>query len=219
MRRRRLIPAAKTLVKRAAGPRFYPKPVSSLQPSRLYAYLDALYRRRELDGAVLEVGCWLGGTAAIAHTMLVEIGHPKRYVCVDTFSGFDPGQFARDEELGTPPRLGGWYTANSVDVVRRLLRHYGAEAVELVEADIATVDPALLPERVAVCLMDVDLEIPIHEGLRRVVDRLVPGGVVLVDDCASELWKGARSGYTAFVRERGLSERYFLGMGVVEAPS
>ena len=214
---RPLVPALKAVVKRAAAPRLYPYPASALQPQRLYAYLDALWQRRQVEGAVLEVGCWLGGTAALAYRMLAQTGFRKRYVCVDTFSGFTPEQFDHDLRHGTPGRERTSHSANSIAVVRRLLDHYGCPEVELVEGDIATVDDRLLPERVAVCLLDVDLELPTYEGLRRAVPRLAPGGVLLVDDCAeNDEWPGARPGYVRFVREHGLPERYFMDMGVVE---
>jgi O-methyltransferase len=77
-----------------------------------------------------------------------------------------------------------------------------------------------LPDQVAVCLLDVDLEIPVYEGLRRIVPRLAPGGVVLVDDCDEDTtWAGARAGYSRFVSDTGVTEDYFLGMGRVFAPA
>ena len=72
---------------------------------------------------------------------------------------------------------------NSLDTVSRLLRHYGVADVELVQADIARVPESRLPERVAVGLVDVDLEVPVYEGLQRLYPHLADGGVLLVDDC------------------------------------
>ena len=197
----------------------YPSPQSSLQPERLYAYLDALWARRHLEGSVVEVGCWLGGTSAIAAKMLRRVGADRTYVCVDTFSGFEPGQFAHDRDRhGVPSDSGGMFSTSSRDMVRRLLDHYGCPEVQLVEGDICTLPEHRLPQSVSVCLLDVDLELPIYEGLRRVVPRLVDGGIVLVDDCPeSTTWAGARAGYRRFVADRGLPERYFMGLGLVEA--
>jgi SAM-dependent methyltransferase len=206
---------AKRIMLSVAPELLYPTPTSSLQPERLYAYLDALWQRRELDGAILEIGCFLGGTAAIAERMLRRAGHQKRYVCVDTFGGFVPEQFDRDVKLGTPPRLASLFDMNSPDAVARLLRRWGAE-VELVQGDIAVVPDARLPDKVAACLLDVDLELPTLEGLRRVWPRLVPGGVIVVDDCPEETdWVGARIGYERFVAELSQNPEYFLGLGIV----
>jgi predicted O-methyltransferase YrrM len=190
-------------------------------PERLYAYLDALWQRRYLTGAIVEVGCWLGGTSAVAWKMLAHTGHPHRYVAIDTFSGFVPEQFAHDVQLGTSLNSRDTFNGSSAKMVRRLLDHWGAPGVELLEADIVSLPADQLPQEIAVCLVDVDLEIPVLESLRRVFPLLQRGGVILVDDCPEEpreeksRWAGARIGYQRFVREHGLGEKYFMDMGIV----
>ncbi len=209
---------AKRLLMRHAPTKLYPRPVSALAPERLYAYMDALWQRRELDGAVVEVGAWLGGTATLAYRMLRNTGFEKRYICVDTFGGFVSEQFDRDVELGTASTRRRDFAGNSVDTVSRLLDHYGVAAIELVQGDIAMLPEERLPERVSVGLVDVDLEVPVYEGLRRLQPRLAEGGVLLVDDCPEGYnWPGARIGYRRFVDECGLPEEYFMGMGIVRA--
>ncbi len=198
----------------------HPQPVSSLQPERLYAYLDALWQRRQLDGAVVEIGCWLCGTAVVASRMLDRLGCRKDYVCVDTFSGFVPAQFESDRRaLGVPAADRKRFSETSLSMVERLLRHWHADQLLiLVGDDICRMPPALLPKRIAVCLLDVDLAEPVYQGLRRVVPRLVPGGIVLVDDCPENTsWAGARVGYRHWCAEAGVAESYRFGFGVVEA--
>lgn len=197
----------------------HPRPVSALQPERLYAYLDALWQRRDLPGVALEVGCLYGGTSAYAYKMLARTGHTRRYICIDTFGGFVKEHFDRDRTHGTPERLREAFSNNSYAMVRRLLDHYGAQGVELVPGDITNMPDRDLPEKVAVCLLDVDLDIPTYEGLRRIAPRLVPGGIVLVDDCPESTdWVGARIGYRRFMEERGEEPKYFMGMGIFEKP-
>jgi predicted O-methyltransferase YrrM len=91
--------------------------------------------------------------------------------------------------------------------------------LEVVEGDIITIADDALPPQISVCLMDVDLARPIHEGLKRVYPRLVSGGIILVDDCEGGQesgWRGGQVGYRRFVEEQGLPERYDAGMGLVE---
>ena len=218
--RQRIARTAKAAAKRIAPALVYPKPVSGLQPQRLYAYLDALWQRRELDGAVVEIGCWIGGTAALGFELLRRTGNEKRYVCVDTFDGFVPSQFERDIEHGTPPSSRRTFSDSSRRMVTTLLLHWGCPEIELVQADVAQLDPEALPEKISVALVDVDLDIPVYEGLARVVPRLTPGGIALVDDCPPSFsWAGARIGYERFVRERRLPEEYFMDMGIVRGPA
>ena len=194
------------------------RPQAELGPERLYAYLDALWRRRDLSGDVLEIGCFRGGTARIAYRFLQSIQSPKRYVAVDTFDGFVRRQFDHDTRHGTPEWLRTGFSVNGAGAVRRSLKADGCEGVELVKGDIAALPDAALPATVAVSLIDVDLEIPTYAALSRVFERLEPGGVILVDDCDPlNDYAGALVGYRNFVGERQLPEEYFMGMGVVRS--
>ncbi len=209
----------KFLVKSIFPTKVWPHPVIGLQPERLYWYMDALWQRRDLSGAVVEIGCHRGGTAATAFSMLKRTGHLKRYVCIDTFSGFVTSQFDRDQEHGTPSASRRFFTDNSEGIVRRLLNHYGCEEIELIPGDIASIDEALLPEAISVCLLDVDLDVPTYDGLKRVYPRLAEGGMILVDDCPEKTtWAGARPAYRRFCDELDLPVRFEMGMGIVERP-
>jgi O-methyltransferase len=210
-----LITTAKRTARSLLATRIYPRPVSELHPGGLYAYFDALWQRRELEGTVVEVGCWLGGTAALARRMMREADMGNPYVCIDTFGGFVPSQLAAEPSGSTGTTSS--FASNSPEIVGRLLRHWGAGDVTLVPGDIATLPETALPLKVAVALIDVDLKVPVYEGLRRLYPRLVEGGIALVDDCADPEWPGAREGYEQFVAEAGLESEIFLGMGVVRA--
>lgn len=208
-----------TFLKRhLVGRLLYRRPPVGLMPERLYAWLDALDRTRDVPGAVVEIGCSVGGTAAVSHQFLHRTGTPRRYVCVDTFSGFVPEQFEADVALGNDPANRHLFDGNSVNLVRWVLRHHDAEAVELVRGDIVRLDPARLPGRIAAALVDVDLAEPVRVALERVWPRLAPGGIVLVDDCPEVCDWQARRGYQAFVHDHDLPESYVFDMGVVTRP-
>ena len=146
--------------------------------------------------------------------MMKNLGIAKRYIAIDTFTGFVPDHFDRDVAQGVSEERRDDFRADE-RVVRRLLRSWGAPDVEIVKADVATVDEKNLPDRISLALVDVDLEVPTYEGLRRVMPRLSPGGLVLVDDCNEGAeWTGAKRGYQRFIREHHLPEQYHFGMGV-----
>jgi len=187
-----------------------------LAPARLEDYLQALRDRVDLPGAILEVGCFEGGTTVVAGRMLRDMGHERRYVCVDTFDGFVPDQFEVDVRHGTPERLGTGFSRNPRSLFERRMRHLRLP-VEAIQADIVEMNPARLPDAISVCLMDVDLAVPIREGLAKVCPRMVAGGVILVDDCDEGTdWRGARVGYEEYMRRSGREPRYTVsGFGVV----
>src|SRR6187401_2181002 len=96
-----------------------PSPV--LQPERLYLYLDALWRTRQLSGAVVEVGCYRGGTTLTANKFVERIGSSRPYLAIDTFSGFDATQFDVDAKHGTATSLRSAFSDNSFAHVRAAL--------------------------------------------------------------------------------------------------
>jgi O-methyltransferase len=188
-----------------------------LTNGRLDEYLEALRARVDVPGAILEVGCFRGASTVAAYRMLRETGAERRYVCVDTFAGFVEEQFEEDVLHGTPEDFRAGFAANPKNVFERTMRHFGFP-VEAIQADICTIDDELLPQQVSVCLMDVDLAVPIRDGLEKVVPLLAPGGIALVDDCDEGTeWRGARVGYQEYVQAHGLPERYTPGgFGIVE---
>nr|WP_231126518.1 class I SAM-dependent methyltransferase [Motilibacter aurantiacus] len=174
---------------------------------------------REVPGVVLEVGCSAGGTAALCSRMLRGAGSDKRYVCIDTFGGFTDETFRVDQGKGTPAGYRTMFSANSKSLVRSTVDGLGAPEIELLQADVTTLRPARIPAPVAAALIDVDLSVPVYEGLTRVYPLLSPGGVILVDDCPEgQHWK-AREGYVRFMAEQGLPEAYEFGMGLVTRPA
>lgn len=208
-----------TFLKRhALGRVLYRHHPVGLMPERLYAWLDALRDIRDVPGDIVEIGCSVGGTAALSWSFLDRTGDRRRYVCIDTFSGFIPEQFDVDVASGTDPAKRTMFDGNSLNLARWVLAHHGAEAVELVQGDIMRLDPARMPSSIAAALVDVDLAEPVRAALERVWPRLSPGGIVLVDDCPEDTDWQARRGYQEFCRTYEQPERYLFGMGVVTRP-
>jgi hypothetical protein len=187
-----------------------------LQPARLRLYLDTLAARSEIEGAIVEVGCFRGATTVLACQYLRALGRPHPYTVVDTFNGFVADQFAADERIGTPASFGAGFAENPKLLVERTLRHYRLDEVQVIEADIESLDPDRLPDRITVCLMDVDLAVPIEAGLTKIWPRMTTGGVVLIDDCDEGTgWRGARVGYESFCRQHRLEPTYTNGFGLL----
>lgn len=214
---RRVVRIGRNALRTILWPRSPYGPPPGLVPDNLYAYLDALYKKRRLSGGIVEVGCARGGTTAVAYTFLARQGIFKSYTCIDTFQGFVAEHLAADRQLGLPTGHEGVFVDNSRQRVEETLKAWGISQVNLVEGDIVTVDESLIPGQISVCLLDVDLKIPTYEGLQRIYRRLQPGGVILVDDCtAGTSWVGALHGYRSYVKDQGLPESYYMGFGIVE---
>jgi O-methyltransferase len=204
----------KRLARTALVPMIYRYPPFALAPERLYLFLHHLIETRDVPGPIVEIGCNLGGTAIIARRMIEGLAINKPYVCIDTFDGFVDEQFAADEALGTPASDLDRFSANSKELVAKILRRHRCDDIELRQGDITTLPDDALPNGCSAVLVDVDLTEPTYVALKRLWPRMSRGGVMLVDDCPeNSSWK-ARIGYSRFCSDVGLPESYRFGMGV-----
>ncbi len=210
--------ALKRMARNALAPLLYRYPPFTLAPERLYLFMHTLIETRAIPGAVVEIGCNLGGTAIIARKMLRRLEMDKQYICIDTFDGFIDAQFAADTARGTPAHDRTLFSGNSRVLVGRIMDQHGCDDVTLIEGDVAGVPDADLPDRCSVVLLDVDLIEPTLTALQRFWPRLATGGVMLVDDCGEQSsWK-ARVAYTRFCKAEGLKPAFRYGMGVLVKP-
>ena len=208
----------KAILRSFLVPLIYRYPPIGLGAERLYLYFHYLIACKDVPGDIVEIGCNLGGTAAMARNLTKSFAIDKRYLCFDTFDGFIEQQFSKDVELGTPAGARHMFSGNSRNLVAKILKRHHAEDVTLIEGDIATIPDSKLPQSCSVVLLDVDLAEPVYQALRRFWPRLSPGGVILVDDCPEgSQWK-ARVGYSRFCQENRLDEQYNLSMGIVSKP-
>lgn len=208
----------KRFARNALAPLLYRYPPFTLAPERLYLFLHHLIETRDVPGAVVEVGCNLGGTAVIARKMMRRLGVVKRYVCIDTFDGFIDSQFTADMARGTPAQDRTLFSGNSRVLVSRILDQHGCEDVSLIQGDVTTLPASKLPDACSVVLIDVDLTEPTFVSLQRFWPRLARGGAILVDDCAEQSsWK-ARIAYTRFCESEGLAPDFRFGMGLIVKP-
>lgn len=169
-----------------------------------------------LDGEVLEVGAWRGGTAGILGRGLAraaslsptpaaaagtDTAH-RRLVVADTFEGVVKAG-PKD-----PYFRGGEYANTSRRIVERLLAELGVRNFLVLEGVFPDDTAAQVEEsRFALCHVDVD----VYESAKQVTEwvwpRLVDGGIVVYDDYG---FYGCE-GVTAFVEEAAaLPDRLFV---------
>jgi O-methyltransferase len=205
----------KRMTRSALVPLLYRYPPFVLAPERLYLFMHHLIQTKDVPGAVVEIGCNLGGTAVIAKRMLDRLNANKTYICIDTFDGFVGEQFETDAALGTPVKDQNLFSGNSRELVSKIMHRHGCSDVKLIQGDVTKIPDTELPEQCSGVLLDVDLTEPTYVALQRFWPRITPGGFILVDDCQDGgSWK-ARIGYSEFCRETGCPEQYTYGMGIL----
>jgi hypothetical protein len=177
-------------------------------PERMYALWSAAryVSAAGLAGDVVECGVWKGGSSMLAALALLAVGDRTRTLWLyDTFAGMtepterDVDHAGRDARarFARAEQSGGWFVA-PLDEVRVALARtgYPAERLRFVAGKVEETIPREAPERIALLRLDTDWYESTRHELEQLWPRLVPGGVLLIDDYGH--WQGARRAVDEF---------------------
>jgi len=176
-----------------------------------------------LEGSIVECGTWRGGQAMIAALALLEAGDTSRDLYLfDTFEGMtaptdadtriDDGVTARqlldDEAAGdrTAPN-NTWCVADRADVWAGMSSTgYPTDRIHLVAGKVEDTIPSEAPPTIALLRLDTDWYESTRHELLHLWDRVVPYGIVVIDDY--DVWAGSRLAADEFFA--GLDRRPML---------
>jgi O-methyltransferase len=181
-------------------------------PERTYALRNAVryVHRTRRPGAIVECGVWKGGSMMSVARTLLELGAGDRELYLfDTFEGMSEptdkdkmytGQDAAMLLEGRDKEERLWAYASLEDVRRAVLGvGYDAERIHFVKGKVEDTLPDAAPEQIALLRLDTDwYESTLHE-LVHLYPRLVPGGVLIIDDYGH--WQGARQAVDEYMAE------------------
>jgi O-methyltransferase len=187
-------------------------------PQRLGALCDGVeyLGRGGIDGAFVECGVWRGGSMMAAALTLLRLGDTERDLYLfDTFSGMpEPSEHDRSSAYDPYPLHERWrrqsrgseasmWSAVPLEEVRAnlLSTGYPAERIHLVAGMVEHTLPAEAPERIAMLRLDTDWYASTKHELEQLYPRLVPGGVLIVDDYGH--YEGARKAVDDYFDDLG----------------
>ncbi len=161
-------------------------------PSRLgkiTAHLELYKKIIEVPGVVAEFGVFKGASFSrfCIFRELFEAAESRKIIGFDTFSDFpDTGHKEEQTKRNEFIKDAGTQSISKAALTQSLAQRGLDKNVELVEGDICHTLPAYLdkhPEtRFALVNMDVDLYEPSRVILKHVWERMVQGGVLILDD-------------------------------------
>lgn len=143
---------------------------------RLYVIWQALQNVALLVHPTIEVGVYRGGTSAFVARGLRALGafHSPHYA-IDTFSGHR-GEDIQEFEYHKP----GWFSDVSEADVRAYLAPF--TNVTVLRGTFEEVVPNLPDQSYRFAHIDTDLYQPTLQALEYLTMRMVPGGIIIVDD-------------------------------------
>jgi O-methyltransferase len=151
------------------------------------------------------MGVARGMTTVFLNTHMDELRDNRKYLAIDTFSGFTSEDV--DFEVANRGKSRTAYFGfqyNDESVFRRNMTRLGFDRVEVLKLDVNRLEPRHLGP-VSVALIDVDLYRPSLHALQVTYEALEPGGYIFVDDVAAgSEYDGAAQAYFEFIEGQGL---------------
>ncbi|MDY0167586.1 MAG: TylF/MycF/NovP-related O-methyltransferase [Thermoguttaceae bacterium] len=183
---------------------------------RHLAHYELFKLTADLPGHYADFGVYYGKSFFSWHKFL-EVFTPtathKKVIGFDTFSGF-PHLAPQDgrADASVQKHEGGLSSGVFLDEFEAILDLHNADSVIpanrgiIIQGDVCTTLPAWLhqnPEaRFCLLNLDVDLYEPTKVILEECWDRVVPGGVIILDEYATSSWPGETIAWDEFARSR-----------------
>jgi O-methyltransferase len=164
---------------------------------RIAALVDATayVARNGIPGAIVECGVWRGGSVmACALTLLRHAERDRDLYLFDTFTGMvapTPVDVRSPYDGYSPQRRwrrfhasGRQWAGVPASEVRANVEGtgYPRERIHLVEGRVEETVPVAAPEAIALLRLDTDWYASTRHELEQLYPRLVPGGVLILDD-------------------------------------
>ena len=144
-----------------------------------------------IEGDVVELGCYRGLTAALIRETLNRFGSRKALHVYDSFEGLpdksdhdlvdSDAQMRRCDYLDNK-RLGAGWFASPQEALEKTFQERGLELPVIHKGWFSETLPGQLPEKISFAHLDGDFYDSTLQGLEAVYPRLVPGGVIVIDD-------------------------------------
>lgn len=173
----------------------------------------------KIDGDIVECGVWRGGSMMlVAKKLALAKETKKRLFLFDTFEGMNsPGEedvawdeVSAREKLDNANKFEGRnvWCFSTLEEVRKNIEscQYPQQNIVFVEGPVERTLPYEGIEQISLLRLDTDWYESTKHELEHLFDKLVVGGILIVDDYGH--WQGARKAVDEFIRERKL--RLFL---------
>lgn len=197
------------------------KPFTMTSLERMAALYDAVryLEANKIAGDFVECGVWRGGSSMNMALTLLECGNRERRLYLfDTFAGMSEptdadvdvhGRVAQQKfEKLQNGQSNAWCFASLEDVQQNMgSTGYPTERLHFVKGKVEDTIPASAPERIALLRLDTDWYESTRHELEHLFPRLVPGGVLILDDYGH--WQGARKAADEYFEARGMKPLLF----------
>jgi O-methyltransferase len=163
--------------------------------------------QNRIPGSIVECGVWRGGSIMASALALLELGDTERdFYLYDTFTGMTrPDEVDTDLHGGAASRIfedhrqrGESWCIATLDEVRANVGETGYKEgrIQFVVGPVEETLEQTVPDQIALLRLDTDWYKSTLAELEALYPRLVPDGVLIIDDYGH--WQGARAACDEF---------------------
>jgi O-methyltransferase len=169
-----------------------------------------------IEGSIVECGVWKGGCMMLVARALLKMGNRNRHLYLfDTYEGMseptdNDSTFemvkANDLLNSEKNKFDGnniWCYSSITEVQMNMLStRYDEDKISLVKGKVETTLPHEGMDKIALLRLDTDWYESTKHEMETLYDKLVIGGVLIIDDYGH--WNGARKAIDDFITKRKL---------------
>jgi predicted O-methyltransferase YrrM len=183
-------------------------------PRQLQTLLELFEETKDIHGDVVEVGVAYGHTTILLNRLMEEQGVEKKYIAIDTFSGFLPKDIQYERESRDKKKDN--YSAFQVNAKAWFDKTMEINYINRVESYEMDAGEFQFSSPVSFCLLDVDIYLPTKKVLENIWPHISPGGIILIDDCKDNSnFDGSFQAYQEFIKEHSLPSEVRSGQGII----
>jgi len=178
------------------------KPYTMIHPVYLNVYLLLARQVSSLPGALVQCGCYMGGSAA---ALRLALG-PREVWLFDSFEGMPQPGYNDGKRAAWKYQMKGpgWHACSPDDVRAAFaVAEIPLDDVTIVQGWFQDTAPDAEVGPIAFLHLDADWYASTKIPLETFYDRVQPGGIVLIDDYGG--WAGCKRAVNEFRTQRNIS--------------
>ncbi|MBD2703681.1 class I SAM-dependent methyltransferase [Spirosoma sp. BT702] len=183
--------------------------------AKVMAHYELYKQTIDVPGAIVECGVFKGASLIRLATFRQLLNNPaaKKIIGFDAFGPFPETEFADDKAWREKFISDSGDEGIDTEQLMTVLHHKGiGQNVDLVQGDVCQTIPSYLekhPElRISLLNIDVDVYEPTKAVLEHLYDRVLPGGVIMLDDYAN-VFPGANAAVEEFFKDKSVEIKRF----------
>ena len=177
--------------------------------SKLLAHYELYKKISSLDGDIIEFGVFKGVSLIQWATFRDILGHSSKQKIIgfDTFDKFPKTEYEKDKSYREKFVEEAGLHSIKKNQLEKIFSHKGIKNVELIQGDIIKTLPPFVKEnkdlKIILLHIDVDIYEPTKIILDKLFDKVVDGGIIILDDY--KVFPGETKAVDDFIKNKNIN--------------